>query len=216
MKKITFLLICSLFLFSCEYSTKNPEKVEENKKIETNSGKVEEKILTEKEKKLGDCDNMFYTDAFIFLYENTCYAMWYYSEMQPISYFYLYSEKELLKDWEENLDHKWDKKYKNLLNKNLLQDTPKYLENISFIRNYYVYPDMIKHIAKTLKELWVDYLNWKYIYNNTLTNEDIKDRIETEIIPLNKKFWNKIDISALENLNPENLYKDVKKELEIF
>ena len=40
MKKIAFLLICSLFLFSCEYSTRNPKKVEENKKIETNSGEI--------------------------------------------------------------------------------------------------------------------------------------------------------------------------------
>ena len=37
MKKIAFLLICSLFLFSCEYSTKNPEKVKEIK----NSEKIE-------------------------------------------------------------------------------------------------------------------------------------------------------------------------------
>ena len=59
MKKITFLLICSLFLFSCEYFTKKTEKIFENRKIDI------------KEKTLDDCIKEFRGDYnFIFSEKN--------------------------------------------------------------------------------------------------------------------------------------------------
>ena len=217
MKKITFLLICSLFLFSCEYSTKNPEKVEENKKIETNSGKVEEKILTEKEVlEICPYNNSL---SFYFLVDNNCYSLWVESELNwPYANFFLYSKKDTKKveiDWkiiEEYINlfdtkevkeelEKWYKKHDNYTNP-MIPDT-------------FIYLDIFKHYSKILKELWIKNLPEKAYLSKEQDlnyNENFQEVVKKEKDYLYENAKIKIDLTKIENLKLEKLYEEIRKE----
>lgn len=215
MAKITTLFLTLILFFSCSQSKENSFKKEIlTWKIQEKQEKIPDKIP--EEYILKNCENYSSNPAFYFFIDDICYSLW--VDLNSQNTFFLTSSK----DFKMVEHYTWERKnFDNLFLKYLEKDKENWYEKYDYKytqipKDFTIYPDIVEQYVKIFKSLGIKKLpeNHFKIVLEPYQKEDFKKIVKEEKDFIKDGINWKIDYSKLENLDLENLYNKIKKELE--